>query len=124
MQETGLRNSAYGADRFGLKDLKAIHWNHTAPLLYEHAIVRPSWIYGPSDRALNRFVAFHRLLPFVPVVGDGKQRLQPVFIDDVTELKLAEAGLTELYTTEHSARLELERARKELAATNEAPTPK
>ena len=38
MQETGLRNSAYGADRFGFKDLNAIHWNHTAPLLYEHAI--------------------------------------------------------------------------------------
>src|SRR5947199_4254683 len=38
VQETGLRNNAYGADRFGFKDLKAIHWNHTAPLLYEHAI--------------------------------------------------------------------------------------
>src|SRR5207248_311002 len=38
VQETGLRNSAYGADRFGFKDLNAIHWNHTAPLLYEHAI--------------------------------------------------------------------------------------
>ena len=38
MQETGLRNSAYGADRFGFKDLKAIHWNHTAPVLYEHAV--------------------------------------------------------------------------------------
>src|SRR2546421_515014 len=58
-----------------------------------HAIVRPSWIYGPSDRALNRFVAFHRWLPFVPVVGDGMQRLQPVFIDDVAEL-LARAAAT------------------------------
>src|SRR5213080_1046886 len=38
VQETGLRNNAYGGDRFGFKDLKAIHWNHTAPLLYEHAI--------------------------------------------------------------------------------------
>ncbi|MBV8287132.1 MAG: phosphoenolpyruvate carboxykinase (ATP), partial [Hyphomicrobiales bacterium] len=38
MQETGLRNSAYGADRFGFKDLRAIHWNLTAPSLYQHAI--------------------------------------------------------------------------------------
>ena len=38
MQETGLRNRAYGADRFGFKDLAAVHWNHTAPALYEHAI--------------------------------------------------------------------------------------
>ncbi len=50
------------------------------------AIVRPSWIYGPEDRALNRFVTFARRLPFVPVVGDGRQRLQPVFIDDVAEV--------------------------------------
>jgi uncharacterized protein YbjT (DUF2867 family) len=52
----------------------------------DHAIVRPSWIYGPEDRALNSFVAFHRALPFVPVVGDGRQRLQPVFVDDVAEV--------------------------------------
>ena len=38
MHETGLRNSAYGADKFGFKDLSAVHWNHTAPALYEHAI--------------------------------------------------------------------------------------
>jgi NADH dehydrogenase len=51
----------------------------------EHAIIRPSWVYGPEDRALNRFVGFLRWLPFVPVIGDGSQRLQPVFIDDVAE---------------------------------------
>jgi phosphoenolpyruvate carboxykinase (ATP) len=38
VQETGLRNRAYGADQFGFKDLAAVHWNHTAPALYEHAI--------------------------------------------------------------------------------------
>jgi uncharacterized protein YbjT (DUF2867 family) len=49
----------------------------------EHAIIRPSWVYGPGDIGLNKFVAFHRWLPFVPVVGDGSQRVQPVFVDDV-----------------------------------------
>jgi uncharacterized protein YbjT (DUF2867 family) len=51
-----------------------------------HAIVRPSWIYGPEDRALNRFVSLYRRLPFVPVVGDGGQRLQPAFVDDVADV--------------------------------------
>lgn len=50
-----------------------------------HAIIRPSWVYGPEDSALNKFVTFHRWLPLVPVVGDGSQRLQPVFVDDVAE---------------------------------------
>jgi NADH dehydrogenase len=52
----------------------------------DHAIVRPSWAYGPGDRALNRILSFARWLPFVPVVGDGSQRLQPVLIDDVAEV--------------------------------------
>ena len=38
MQETGVRNGAYGADKFGFKDLAAVHWNHSEPTLYEHAI--------------------------------------------------------------------------------------
>jgi uncharacterized protein YbjT (DUF2867 family) len=48
-----------------------------------YTIFRPSWVYGPEDRALNRFVGFAKMLPFVPVIGSGKQRLQPVFVDDV-----------------------------------------
>ena len=38
MTETGLRNGAYGADKFGFKDLAWVHWNLDAPMLYEHAI--------------------------------------------------------------------------------------
>jgi phosphoenolpyruvate carboxykinase (ATP) len=38
VQETGLRNGAHGADKFGLKDLTAVHWNLAEPALYEHAI--------------------------------------------------------------------------------------
>jgi phosphoenolpyruvate carboxykinase (ATP) len=38
VKETGVRNSAYGADKFGLKDLAAVHWNLPEAPLYEHAI--------------------------------------------------------------------------------------
>ena len=38
MQESGVRNGAYGADKFGFKELAAVHWNLTEPALYEHAI--------------------------------------------------------------------------------------
>jgi len=49
-----------------------------------YAIFRPSWVYGPEDRSLNRFLRLSRLLPFVPIIGVGsRQRLQPVFIDDL-----------------------------------------
>ncbi|MDO8534248.1 MAG: phosphoenolpyruvate carboxykinase (ATP), partial [Xanthobacteraceae bacterium] len=38
MQETGIRNGAFGAAEFGFKNLAAVHWNHTGPVLYEHAL--------------------------------------------------------------------------------------
>jgi phosphoenolpyruvate carboxykinase (ATP) len=38
VQESGLRNSAYGADKFGLTGLKGVHWNLGAERLYEFAL--------------------------------------------------------------------------------------
>jgi NADH dehydrogenase len=49
-------------------------------------IVRPTWIYGPRDVALNRFLGFARQLLAVPMTNLGRQRLAPVFIDDVGRL--------------------------------------
>ncbi len=38
MKETGVRNGAYGADKFGLKNLKQVNWNLGTSALYEHAL--------------------------------------------------------------------------------------
>ena len=38
MQESGVRNGAHGADKFGFKGLAAVHWNLIEPALYEHAV--------------------------------------------------------------------------------------
>jgi NADH dehydrogenase len=46
-------------------------------------VLRPTWIYGPGDVSLNRILGLGRRLPFVPLFGDGKQDMQPVFVDDV-----------------------------------------
>jgi NADH dehydrogenase len=51
-----------------------------------YTIFRPSWIYGPGDRSLNRFLGFTRWLPFVPQIGNGRQILAPVFVDDMGAL--------------------------------------
>jgi NADH dehydrogenase len=49
-------------------------------------IIRPTWIYGPRDVSLNRFVGFAGRLPIVPMTNLGRQLLAPVFIDDVAHL--------------------------------------
>jgi hypothetical protein len=38
LQETGVHNGAFGADKFGLRKLKGVNWNFGAPQLYEHAL--------------------------------------------------------------------------------------
>jgi uncharacterized protein YbjT (DUF2867 family) len=48
-----------------------------------HAILRPSFVFGPDGGALPRFVRIARLTPVTPVVGSGLQRLQPIWVDDL-----------------------------------------
>lgn len=49
-----------------------------------YTIIRPSWVYGPEDRSLNLFVRALRLNPlFFPQIGDGVQRLNPLYIQDL-----------------------------------------
>ena len=49
-------------------------------------IIRPTWIFGPGDVSLNRFLGFARVLPFVPMTNFGSQELAPVYVRDVAEL--------------------------------------
>lgn len=49
-------------------------------------IIRPTWIFGPRDVSLNRFVGFARRLFVVPMTNAGSQLLAPVFIDDTANL--------------------------------------
>jgi len=49
----------------------------------EHVLLRPSWIYGPRDRSMNRFVFFCRRLPVVPVIGNGRTPVFPIAVKDV-----------------------------------------
>jgi uncharacterized protein YbjT (DUF2867 family) len=46
-------------------------------------ILRPSVVFGPDDAIFNRMARIAVQAPFMPVVGDGKARVQPVFAGDV-----------------------------------------
>ncbi|MGQ4274704.1 complex I NDUFA9 subunit family protein [Terrihabitans sp. B22-R8] len=47
------------------------------------AILRPSLVFGPEDDFFNRFAGMARISPFLPLIGGGKTRFQPVFAADV-----------------------------------------
>jgi uncharacterized protein YbjT (DUF2867 family) len=46
-------------------------------------IFRPSIIFGPHDDFVNKLAGYIKDYPAVPVIGDGKYRLQPISADDV-----------------------------------------
>jgi len=55
-------------------------------------IIRPTWIFGPRDVSLNRFLGFADRLPFVPLSNTGRQLLAPVFVDDAARLAVDSLG--------------------------------
>ncbi|CCD93315.1 conserved hypothetical protein [Bradyrhizobium sp. ORS 375] len=49
----------------------------------EAVIMRPSVVFGPEDQFTNRFAALARVAPFLPLVGGGETKMQPVYVGDV-----------------------------------------
>ena len=48
-------------------------------------IVRPSVVFGPGDVMFNRLARIACSAPFLPVIGTGAARVQPVFVGDVAQ---------------------------------------
>jgi len=46
-------------------------------------IIRPAVMFGPDDAFLTTILGLLRTLPAYPLFGDGRTRLQPVYVDDV-----------------------------------------
>lgn len=55
-------------------------------------ILRPSVIFGPEDDFFNRFAALARISPFLPLIGGGHTRFQPVYVEDVASAVLRVTG--------------------------------
>jgi NADH dehydrogenase len=51
----------------------------------EWTIFRPSIIFGRDDEFISMLASMVRRLPVVPVLGDGRYRLQPIPVEQVAE---------------------------------------
>lgn len=52
-------------------------------------ILRPSLVFGVGDSFINRFASMAVLAPGLPVIGGGKNKVQPVFVGDVAQAVVA-----------------------------------
>jgi uncharacterized protein YbjT (DUF2867 family) len=48
-------------------------------------VIKPSLVYGPGAKSMGLLRGL-AVLPWIPLIGSGRQLLQPVHIDDVVEL--------------------------------------
>ncbi len=66
-----------------------------------YVIFRPSFIFGPDGGILPTFAKLARLTPVTPIIGSGRQRIQPIWADDVgayfTQAVDSEAAVNRLF---------------------------
>lgn len=51
-----------------------------------YAFLRPAVIFGAEGILINNIAWMMRRFPFLPVPGDGKYKLQPIFVGDLAKL--------------------------------------
>ncbi len=56
---------------------------HIASSGMDYTILRPSVIFGEGDEFLTALAGLVRLGPVAPVIGSGRNRMQPVAVEDV-----------------------------------------
>ena len=60
-----------------------------------YAILRPTVLFGREDILINNIAWALRRFPFFGVFGDGSYRLQPIHVDDLADLAVAEGMRSE-----------------------------
>ncbi|WP_114392425.1 complex I NDUFA9 subunit family protein [Oleisolibacter albus] len=90
--------SALGADagsRSAYARSKAAGEQQVLAAFPDVTIFRPSIVFGPEDGFFNRFAQMATLLPFLPLIGGGHTRFQPVYVGDVADAVMAALATTE-----------------------------
>lgn len=60
-----------------------------------YAILRPAVLFGKEDILINNIAWFLRRFPVFGIFGDGKYRLQPIYVGDLADLALEQGGKKE-----------------------------
>jgi NADH dehydrogenase len=60
-----------------------------------YAILRPTVLFGKEDILINNIAWMLRKFPVFGVFGDGRYRLQPIYVDDLARLAVEQGQLRE-----------------------------
>lgn len=68
-----------------------------------YTIFKPSIIFGPEDKFINYFAGMIKSSPFMPVIGNGKGKLQPVYVKDITQGFVKALAMQETFNKSYEA---------------------
>ena len=54
----------------------------------DYSIVRPSLVFGIEDILVNNIAWLTRKFPLIPIMGDGRYQLRPVYVDDLASIAI------------------------------------
>lgn len=60
-----------------------------------YAVLRPTVLFGKEDILINNIAWLLRHLPVFGVFGDGSYKLQPIYVEDLAELAVAQGAARE-----------------------------
>ncbi|XGI84028.1 complex I NDUFA9 subunit family protein [Halorutilales archaeon Cl-col2-1] len=90
--------SALGADPGGSTEYirtKGVAENYVKNSNLDYHIFKPSVIFGDGDEFISQFKDVTSKAPFFPLVGGGRTRFQPVYVEDLAEM-MADAATGEV----------------------------
>jgi len=90
----GTESAAFS--KYHQSKLIADNWLRSLDL--DWIILRPALIYGADGVSTNVLMRLARL-PLIPIVGDGKQVLQPMYVDDVATAVVRSLSFEEVKKT-------------------------
>ena len=86
--ERFIQMSALGADKASGSEYartKLIGEKNVLAAFPSATILRPSVVFGAEDNFFNQFARMASLSPFLPLIGGGKSKFQPVYVGDIAE---------------------------------------
>lgn len=60
-----------------------------------YAILRPTVLFGKEDILINNLGWMLRTFPIFPIFGDGRYRLQPIYVEDLAQMAVREGNSSE-----------------------------
>jgi len=126
-RKAGVRHFLFQS-ALGTRPNAASHYHRTkweAEELVRHGgipstILRPSLIYGSGDQFTIRLSEMIRLSPILPIIGSGRSKVQPIFVNDVVacivKAVTSDAYLNEIYELGGPEQLSYEEVTRAIAA--------